>query len=371
MTRLLLAGPKPPPVNGMSVCFDLLSKELGKRGWEIREVNIGQRASLRGLPRATERVVSSLVSVAEAARALRHVDLLYLTVSQSFLGSAKDVGMLSLAHRLGIPTVIHLHGGNYDNFVDSLDPVSARVLASVIRKCARIIVLSPIFAAHFAPLGVNPARIVAIANPATGQLRAAPRARRAGPFRVLYLSNMLREKGCWDVLSAARLLAEREPGQFAFEFAGAFADAREQRAFERELSSLAPGASVTWHGVVGGPAKATLLEDADAFVLPTYYRNEGQPVAVIEALCAALPCVLTRHRAIPEMVPPEMLEYCVEPRAPEQLADRLSALRQSPDYEQLSAAALAFAAKFSPAVHVAQVEQVLRAALESRKGADP
>jgi glycosyltransferase involved in cell wall biosynthesis len=311
--------------------------------------------------------VSSLISVAEAARELPHVDVLYLTISQSFLGSAKDVGMLSLAHRLGVPTVIHLHGGNYDNFVESLDPISARVLGSVVRECARVIVLSPLFAAHFAALGVDPARVVSIANPATTVIRGEARSRREGPFRVLYLSNMLREKGCWDVLSAARILAQREPGLFAFEFAGGFADTREQRTFERELASLGTRTSVRWHGIVGGPKKAALLDEADVFVLPTYYRNEGQPVAVIEALCAGLPCVLTRHRAIPEMVPAEMMEYSIEAHSPDQLADQLSRLRQSPSYESLSNAALAFARKFSPKEHVDQVEQAIRSAIQHKE----
>jgi glycosyltransferase involved in cell wall biosynthesis len=53
-------------------------------------------------------------------------------------------------------------------------------------------------------------------------------------------------------------------------------------------------------GPVAGQAKTRLLAEADVFVLPSH--EEGQPWAVLEAMCAALPVVATDVGAMTDMV---------------------------------------------------------------------
>jgi len=67
---------------------------------------------------------------------------------------------------------------------------------------------------------------------------------------------------------------------------------------------------------------------ADVFVLPTYYF-EGMPTAMLQALAAGLPVISTRAGGIPEVIQDGVHGFLVEPRAPEQLINKLLILLQN------------------------------------------
>lgn len=56
--------------------------------------------------------------------------------------------------------------------------------------------------------------------------------------------------------------------------------------------------SIEWRGAVYGEAKAKLLQEATAFVLPSF--SEGLPMAVVEAWSYHLPVLMTRECNLPE-----------------------------------------------------------------------
>jgi glycosyltransferase involved in cell wall biosynthesis len=60
-----------------------------------------------------------------------------------------------------------------------------------------------------------------------------------------------------------------------------------------DVDRLAISESVTFSGFVSGKDKALLLASASAFVLPSHHENFG--VAVLEALAAGVPVVVSEH----------------------------------------------------------------------------
>ncbi|MBE9178232.1 glycosyltransferase [Oculatella sp. LEGE 06141] len=108
---------------------------------------------------------------------------------------------------------------------------------------------------------------------------------------LLFLSRIDPKKG-FDLLLPAleQLLAEGV--RFHFVLAGANP---QDPAYERQIgnriqtSALAPHTTIT--GFVTGAAKASLLQAADVFVLPSYYENFG--IAVAEAMAAGVPVVIS------------------------------------------------------------------------------
>jgi glycosyltransferase involved in cell wall biosynthesis len=66
------------------------------------------------------------------------------------------------------------------------------------------------------------------------------------------------------------------------------------------ISRLGIQDRVTWTGLITGQAKLELLRDADAWVLPS--RDENFGVAVVEALAAGAPILITDGIGIHEMI---------------------------------------------------------------------
>ena len=114
---------------------------------------------------------------------------------------------------------------------------------------------------------------------------------------VLFLGRIHQKKGIDLLLGAIRALRGRTEG-VAFVIAGPVDEA--YRARWRELLRANDVVnSLVLTGPVSGATKAALLRHASLFVLPSY--SEGMPLAVLEALAAGCPVVITEACALPEV----------------------------------------------------------------------
>ncbi|MBK7855969.1 MAG: glycosyltransferase [Bacteroidetes bacterium] len=87
-----------------------------------------------------------------------------------------------------------------------------------------------------------------------------------------------------------------------------------------------PGLPIVNHGPVKGDKKFKIFSEADIFVFPTYYRNEGHPWVTVEAMAAGLPVISTDHAAISESVHDGQNGFLVEKKNVKQLAEKIAIL---------------------------------------------
>jgi glycosyltransferase involved in cell wall biosynthesis len=164
------------------------------------------------------------------------------------------------------------------------------------------------------------------------------------PVTVLYLAHSTREKGIFDTLSAVKIVNEKlkaahSPLVLQLRVGGKFVKAEERAIFDRVITQPGLLGHVEYLGFVSGETKTRLLTEADVFCFPTYYRNENQPVNLIEAMAFGLPIVTTRWRSLPELFPPDY-PGLVDIEAPGQLAEALLRLLGCDTAEMLRAAYL-------------------------------
>jgi glycosyltransferase involved in cell wall biosynthesis len=145
--------------------------------------------------------------------------------------------------------------------------------------------------------------------------------------QVLYLAHCTRTKGLFDAIEGVRhandQLSRQGTGiRLKLNVAGEFLEESERAEFQKILAAAGPGGWLQHWGFVQGAAKEELFREADLFCFPTFFPNEGHPVALLEAMAWGLVPVATRWRGIPELFAPDYAGL-VEPRQPPEVARAL------------------------------------------------
>lgn len=176
-------------------------------------------------------------------------------------------------------------------------------------------------------LGVK-ARSAIIPNPVPttagtalpGSFRAAHPAL-AGRDIILFLSRFDRKKGLELLLPAYARVRQRIPGA-ALVLAGS-GDPELVGELKTQAHTLGIADEIIWAGFLQNEAKLAAFADAAVFVLPSWSENFG--VAVIEAMAAACPVIVSDHVAVHTDIAEAKAGYVV-PCEVEALADALCRL---------------------------------------------
>ncbi|MBI2236845.1 MAG: glycosyltransferase family 4 protein [Magnetospirillum sp.] len=358
--QIVLVGTIPPPITGQSVAFDMLVKGLRNRfALHVHDISgkAGRRDKSFTLLRAWE-VVRSALGVFFHARKAK---LLYLTIAQSRWGFLRDALIILLGRLAGAPVVIHLHGGNYDGYYRKETWLLRHVIRFVLNRVARFVVLSESLHDQFSFLGNSAAeRVTVVPNGCPVEL-GSPRPAPRGRLHLLYLSNLLIQKGYLDIVDAMvhlrrlvdgidlRLTIAGTPmlGEDDYKDVKAMTLSLRNHIRYNELEDV-----VEVLPSVRRVMKERLFIDSDVAVLPTYYVNEGQPLAVIEAMAHGLPVIATNWRSLAEMMVDGGNGLVVPPRSALAIA-RAAARFTDPDfYERVSRNAIETAQSFSVNAHV-------------------
>lgn len=350
--RWMLVGDLPPPAHGSSLSFEMLCRELARRGWRCRVVNHGRRRAAPPSRLSAKRCWEVLGVLARfAAGLLAGHRRVYLIISQSGAGFLRDLAMIWSARLFACRVVVHLKGGNYDGFYRSQHPFLRLLIRATVRRADRIIVLSERLRSMYAFEPAVAGRVAVVANGPPIRLRGQPRTLcRQRPARLLYLSNLMQSKGYDRLLDAAAILC-REGFPFELVFAGRFLAASDdalplsaaaaQARFRRRIEAAPLAGAVRYAGPVAGAGKWRLFEQSDFFLLPTAYRHEGQPVSIIEAMAHGCVVIATRFRAIPDLVEDGVTGTLLDGGEPRQIAAAVRELAADPGrYRAMSAAAV-------------------------------
>lgn len=146
--------------------------------------------------------------------------------------------------------------------------------------------------------------------------------------QLLFLSNMMKAKGVYDLLEACLILKNKNLS-FQCHFVGKWADITEQE-FAQILADKDLTETVFAHGPKYGKEKESFFRQADVFVFPTYYGNEIFGLVNLEAMQYALPVISTNEGAIPDIIDDGITGYIVAKRNPLMLADRIEVLLDKP-----------------------------------------
>ena len=314
--RILFVVHLPPPVHGVTVLNQLaIESEHIRAQFDVDVVPLRFSDSIDEIRSfGLRKLTRALRTGAQLAWAIarRRPDAVYFTISPTRWGFYRDVAYVAVVKAFRVPSVFHFHARG----VAERPPWVQRLVLGD----AWVIHLSPRFDVDTAP-AVPAERVLHVPNGIAAPVQ--PHNRPRGPARIVFLSNMIEEKGPLELVEALAALARRGH-EFTATFAGArFHDGCVER-FDALVRAHELGQRVRYVGAVYGDDKSRLLAEHDIFAFPTYH--DAFPLVVIEAMQHGLAVVSTREGAIPDIVVDGKTGFLIEPRDRGALVDRLERL---------------------------------------------
>lgn len=288
-----MTGPLPPAVGGMASVLGALrdsslSQQLDLHLFETGKTTPENRPLWQGIATRLDLLQRWWKEMGRTPRPIAHIH------TCSGITFFLDGLLLLLAKARSAPGILHVHGARFDDFLDGLSFPLAYLTRWLARRADCVVVLSEDWRKRLVER-LPGACIKVVANGVPSFASTCKSATNPTP-RYLFLGNLCRRKGVHTLLQAAATSetpwrldlagGEEEPGFMAWT--------------NKEIEHLGLSDRVKILGPVVGEAKNRLLREADGFVLPSL--AEGLPMALLEAMAARLPVVVTAVGAMPEVV---------------------------------------------------------------------
>ncbi|MBS1139943.1 MAG: putative Glycosyl transferase group 1 [Proteobacteria bacterium] len=322
---VVMTGPLPPAVGGMASVLGALSdSSLPKRVklelFETGKTTPDNRPFVVGVVNRLNLLWRWWKIIGHASHPIAHIH------TCSGFTFFLDGVLLILAKIRGASTVLHIHGARFDSFLDNLGFVKKWIVHWLTTQADVVVVLSEDWKVRLSER-LPEANLKVVANGVPRLPGTRKNANSTAPT-FLFLGNLCRRKGV-DILLEA---TEKSQTAWKLELAGGeeepgFSSWTQDQIAQRKLANR-----VSLLGPVVGEAKNKLLKEADGFVLPSL--AEGLPMALLEAMAAQLPVVVTRVGAMPEVIDDNINGILIPPQDANALASALDQLALNPQLRE-------------------------------------
>lgn len=255
--------------------------------------------------------------------ALGRVALVHVNMSER-LSVWRKGAIVYLAKAFGVPVVLHLHGADFADYCRSRPPAGLAAIRRMMFKVDAVIVVGSFWRDFvFEDLGLDPARVFLLANAVPGPA-VLPERPPSSTCRILFLGVVCERKGVPTLLDALA-----DPRLADLDWSVTFAGNGEVETYSAVAARLGLAGRTEFLGWVDEAAAHDLLGQADVLVLPS--RNEGLPIAILEALARGVAVVSTPVGAIADAVRPGETGLLVPVGDAPALAEALRSLVADPD----------------------------------------
>jgi len=245
-------------------------------------------------------------AVGDMRRTLASIDLSIVHIHFASSGSAlRKMILADMVTRAGRPLVLHAHGGYFDQFHRKLPAFLRRTVDGILQRANVLIALSPRWRDFYVnECEVSPSHVAVLPNPVRWTPDIPNRAGRT-TVQFVFLGRMSQKKGAYDLVNAFAAMPEAVRARARLTLAG-----------DGDLEALRKlaepfGERVRVLSWIDSSERERLLAESDVFVLPSY--NEGVPMALLEAMAAGLPAIVTPVGGIPDVLRHGVEGLMVEP----------------------------------------------------------
>lgn len=325
MKKVLIIGPFPKPISGVSLANKVVKDVLRKSNeYNVDKINTSYPVFEDAVGSFSIKKLIFFLKINCKAFKIVRKDIIYMTPGQTFFGVLKYASFTCLGSLLKKEMIIHVHGNYLGTQYGLLLGIKKRIFYFFISKFTKGIVLSDSLKSNLTPF-LSPKKIVTLPNFAEKYL-ISDSPINANEIRIVYLSNLMEEKGILILLNALQVL-EKKSIKYTAKVAGNI-DHRLSKEIKEKLKTIE---NTNYIGIVEGKTKKELLEWGNIFVLPTYYKMEGQPISILEAMATKNVIITTKHAGISDIITEKINGFFVEKKDVESLASILIYLSEHKD----------------------------------------
>jgi len=320
--RILFILHMPPPVHGSAVVGKTIHDSVRiNREFDCRFINLATASDLGDIgkfkPGKISRFASLLKHIRREIKSFRP-DLIYITPNSAGAAFYKDWLTVNMLKHTGIPVVAHFHNkGVSRNSNNALK----RALYRNFFRDLNVILLSDRLFTDIKQYADR--QRVYICHNGIADCPTPPIATHTKESRILFLSNLLVDKGILTLLDALKIISDRGI-DFKCDIAGAETYDIDRDRLTQEINSRRLEGKAIYHGAVYGNDKEKLFNNASIMVFPT--KNEAFPLVCIEAMAHSLAVITTDEGGIPDIVIDGQTGAICSKQCPEDIADKLSTM---------------------------------------------
>lgn len=297
--RVLVVSRAAPALGGIPAFAHMLCDDAElARSFDVRLLNTTRTAVRRGGEPTASAAREAIVDAFRTFRAARHADVVHIqTALTPSVVTARTIAIAVAAKLAGASVLCHVHSADLSSGrSEAWSPGRVQIsMLRALRICDRVVCVSkPGAEVLSALLPSTPIDVVDNAVDVAHAPRASHTSMRP---RLLYVGTLTRRKGLPDLLKA---LARIPITSFNLEIVGGGGEAGEDEADELRCAARAAGFGSSLVGPLSRERVAERMSGSDVFVSPSHV--EGQPIAILEAMAASLPVVVTDTGANADVV---------------------------------------------------------------------
>jgi glycosyltransferase involved in cell wall biosynthesis len=305
----LVLGPEREAVSGVSTHVSLLCSSRLAEDYRLVHFRVGSEGRDESALGRLARLVASPFTLALAILG-RGASIVHINTSLNVRAYWRDVAYLIVAKLCGARVLYQMHGGALPREFCRRSRLFEAFLRWTFELADAVVVLAQSELAAYQSF-VPRQQVLVVPN----CIDSSPypvipclRSRSGGALRIAYFGRLAREKGIYELLQGLKV-ARAEGVGARLMIAGS---GPEEAQLRRTVTELGLTSDVSFVGPVFGNEKVKLLAGADVLALPSY--SEGLPYALLEAMAAGAPVIVTPVGAIPDVVVEGVHGLFVPPR---------------------------------------------------------
>ncbi len=316
MKKVLILGPFPKPISGVSLANKVVKEILdNSTTFTVDKINTSYPEFQDKIGSFSFKKLWFFLKVNFSFFKVFNSDIIYITPGQTFLGVTKYALFILTSSLFKKELIIHVHGNYLAEQYKQLTGFKKNIFYFLLSKFKKGIVLSASLKGNLTPF-INNNKIYVLNNFAESYLAENLKEIDNSMLKITYLSNLMEEKGVFYLLDA---LQELEKNNINYE--AKIAGNIDVKLKDEIISKITNLKNTTYLGLVYNTQKKDLLEWGNTFVLPTFYKMEGQPISILEALATNNIIVSTKHAGIPDIIQHDKNGYLVEKESVHSLVD--------------------------------------------------